>query len=464
MKTFREFAKSLQGLLAQVPDDDETQTGAAIALEAGKPIQVETARSGTFVDMHGTRVVFTPEVLANMAAGFDPAEDHKVKIGHKPIDTDTPDYGDVTALAYDEKRDRLLATIVPTEITVEKNRKEGFRRASLEARGKTAAGPWTFEHLALLGARRPGVDNLAPIALAAEAGEGVAVFLEALNPELGEPDPRPEVELHLRAFDAKARKAAAKSGAAMPDGSFPIENEQDLRNAIQAIGRAKDPEAAKAHIRSRAKVLGLTKLLPTSWSGAGPEEGALDKSATVSPNDDPKPKEGEPNMDEKALQAAQAEAERLRKIVAAGAGNAAKAFVDANAKRLPLRMRQQGIEAFLAALMASEAVAAEPVVLKFAIPEGEGKTKEVEEAPSAALMRILAALPEQTTAAETTETSADGHDRAALSRIDATVPVDADSAELDLAVEEEMKAAKARGENVTYFDAYLALHKRAARA
>jgi hypothetical protein len=32
--------------------------------------------------------------------------------------------------------------------------------------------------------------------------------------------------------------AAAKSGAAMPDGSYPIENTKDLENAIQAIGRA----------------------------------------------------------------------------------------------------------------------------------------------------------------------------------------------------------------------------------
>src|SRR6184192_1463329 len=39
-----------------------------------------------------------------------------------------------------------------------------------------------------------------------------------------------------RTFTADQRKALAKKGAAMPDGSFPIENEQDLRNAIQAVG------------------------------------------------------------------------------------------------------------------------------------------------------------------------------------------------------------------------------------
>ena len=42
----------------------------------------------------------------------------------------------------------------------------------------------------------------------------------------------------------------------MPDGSFPIANVEDLKNAIQSIGRAKDPDAAKAHIKKRARDLG----------------------------------------------------------------------------------------------------------------------------------------------------------------------------------------------------------------
>ena len=51
----------------------------------------------------------------------------------------------------------------------------------------------------------------------------------------------------------------------MPGGGFPIQNEGDLRNAIRAIGRAKNPGAAKAHIKQRARSLGLTRLLPDSW-------------------------------------------------------------------------------------------------------------------------------------------------------------------------------------------------------
>ena len=66
-------------------------------------------------------------------------------------------------------------------------------------------------------------------------------------------------------FSTARRKQLAHSGKAMPDGSFPIENEQDLHNAIQAFGRAKNKDAAKAHIIARAKSLGKTSLLPDDW-------------------------------------------------------------------------------------------------------------------------------------------------------------------------------------------------------
>src|SRR5437868_2902999 len=72
-------------------------------------------------------------------------------------------------------------------------------------------------------------------------------------------------DVEERDFSTKQRKAAAKSGAAMSDGSYPIENKSDLENAIRAIGRAKNPAAVKAHIRTRAKALGATDLLPDIW-------------------------------------------------------------------------------------------------------------------------------------------------------------------------------------------------------
>ncbi len=69
-----------------------------------------------------------------------------------------------------------------------------------------------------------------------------------------------------RDFSDKQRSKMADAGTAMPDGSFPIANKSDLKNAIQAFGRAKNKSAAKAHIKTRAKALGATDLLPDDWS------------------------------------------------------------------------------------------------------------------------------------------------------------------------------------------------------
>ncbi len=85
------------------------------------------------------------------------------------------------------------------------------------------------------------------------AAQMAVEYVTERNPELG------------REFTAQNRRKLAETGAAMEDGSFPIVNLGDLKNAIQAIGRAKDPEAAKRHIKKRAKKLGAADMIPTGW-------------------------------------------------------------------------------------------------------------------------------------------------------------------------------------------------------
>ena len=63
----------------------------------------------------------------------------------------------------------------------------------------------------------------------------------------------------------ETRERMAEAGTAMPDGSFPIANRADLQNAIQAVGRAKDYDKAKAHIISRARALNAMDMLPDDW-------------------------------------------------------------------------------------------------------------------------------------------------------------------------------------------------------
>jgi len=69
-----------------------------------------------------------------------------------------------------------------------------------------------------------------------------------------------------RSFSTKEREQLAKSGQALPDGSYPIVTKQDLRNAIQAYGRASNKARAKRHIIKRARALGATSMLPDDWA------------------------------------------------------------------------------------------------------------------------------------------------------------------------------------------------------
>ena len=76
-----------------------------------------------------------------------------------------------------------------------------------------------------------------------------------------------------RKYSAKERQALAKQHKALPDGSFPVRDREDLKNAVAAFGRAKDPAKVKAHIIARARALNAVDLLPASWQ--------VKRSATV---------------------------------------------------------------------------------------------------------------------------------------------------------------------------------------
>ncbi len=102
--------------------------------------------------------------------------------------------------------------------------------------------------------------------------------------------PDAKVVLRKREFSADERDSAAESGAAMPDGSYPIKNRTDLKNAIAAFGRAKNQAAVAKHIKRRAKALGLSDMLP--------EDGKLaELIGKVEPVQKLKPSKGESKED-----------------------------------------------------------------------------------------------------------------------------------------------------------------------
>jgi len=90
-------------------------------------------------------------------------------------------------------------------------------------------------------------------------------------------------EMEARDFSEGRRKSLAKSGKAMPGGGFPIVNRSDLANAKRAIGRAKNPAAARAHINERAKALG-EKPIGQMESG-GPGSGRHEEDGPASDKD-----------------------------------------------------------------------------------------------------------------------------------------------------------------------------------
>lgn len=66
----------------------------------------------------------------------------------------------------------------------------------------------------------------------------------------------------------KQRATAQKKGQAFKSGRYPVRNVSDLKKAIRAFGRAKDSDkpAIKRFIMRRARALGATQLIPSSWT------------------------------------------------------------------------------------------------------------------------------------------------------------------------------------------------------
>ena len=66
-------------------------------------------------------------------------------------------------------------------------------------------------------------------------------------------------------LDTTDRQRLAREGMARPDGSFPIRNRKDLKDAIRSYGRASDKVEAKRWIKRRARQLDAEKELPEDW-------------------------------------------------------------------------------------------------------------------------------------------------------------------------------------------------------
>ena len=80
----------------------------------------------------------------------------------------------------------------------------------------------------------------------------------------------------LAKISEEERMKLAKKGQALDDGSYPIRNVEDLKNAIQAYGRARRSErrTVRKHIMKRARQLNRWDLVPEHWKNADSMEAA----------------------------------------------------------------------------------------------------------------------------------------------------------------------------------------------
>ena len=134
------------------------------------------------------------------------------------------------------------------------------------------------------------MDDLEAMVASGDAGAGVATqnvvatvagpigqardqYADALIASMDDPIIELSVQERARWFakyNADDRKKMAKDGSAMPDGSFPIADVEDLKSAIRAVGRAgADHDAVRRHIVRRAKALGKSALIPSNWGDDG---------------------------------------------------------------------------------------------------------------------------------------------------------------------------------------------------
>lgn len=71
-------------------------------------------------------------------------------------------------------------------------------------------------------------------------------------------------------YKKEDRDKLASEGKAMPDGSYPIADGEDLDNAIHAVGRGgADHDAIRKHVIKRAAALGQSSKIPDNWNSDG---------------------------------------------------------------------------------------------------------------------------------------------------------------------------------------------------
>ena len=139
----------------------------------------------------------------------------------------------------------------------------GDLKRAIQAIGRAKDRTRTIAHI-IKNAKRLGRERVVPRAWWAEVG----MELATRSLVLGRRTEYMDELIERREFAQGRRKELAGEGKALPWGGFPIENCGDVKNAVQAIGRAKDRSRTIAHIKRHAGRLNCTGHIPKKWGDA----------------------------------------------------------------------------------------------------------------------------------------------------------------------------------------------------
>lgn len=118
-------------------------------------------------------------------------------------------------------------------------------------------------------------EGLAGLSLGLDSQEQVALQMTAPSRFAEEPNLDVSDAANL---NAAARRECARRGWSLPDGSYPIRDEEhhglaDLDKAIRAVGRGSAPhDEIRRHIMRRARALGASDRIPDTWEPDGDVE------------------------------------------------------------------------------------------------------------------------------------------------------------------------------------------------
>lgn len=176
---------------------------------------IEVFRPGTFGPMQGGALTFSADDLRAAADAYDPhGAPAPVVIGHPA--TDAPAFGWVTAMRFDDARQRMLADVGDLEPSFADAVRAGrYRRVSLsffrpDSSANPAPGKWYPKHLGFLGATPPAVPGLAPVAFAGGPDDAVTFEFASTDhevPSMSTPND-PAAEFAARESELASREAA----------------------------------------------------------------------------------------------------------------------------------------------------------------------------------------------------------------------------------------------------------------